>query len=176
MFQRRAILFGGLSVGLAALAPAHAATSGVPLPPSLDRLSSLPLQTFDGAATTLGAHLRPGPAVISFWASWCAPCVEEAGYLSTIRHRYGADQLNIIGLNVELIANEEGVQRFLAQARPTYLQLRADMSTYHAFGGDAQQLNLPRLFVFDANGEPTAAFAAMNVQETNRAIASVVRA
>ena len=171
MLQRRTILIAAL----AAAAPAYAA-SGVPLPPSLDRLSSLPLQTFAAAATTLGAHLRPGPAVISFWASWCAPCVEEAGYLSTIRHRYGADRLNIIGLNVELIANEEGVQRFLTQARPTYLQLRADMSTYHAFGGDALQLNLPRLFIFDANGQPTAAFAAMNVQAANRAVASVVRA
>ena len=176
MFRRRAILVGGLSAGLAAAASAYAPSSGVPLPPSLDRLSSLPLQTFAAAATTLGAHLRPGPAVISFWASWCAPCVEEAGYLSTIRHRYDADRLNIIGLNVELMANEEGVQRFLAQVRPTYLQLSADMSTYHAFGGDAQQLNLPRLFIFDATGQPTTAFAAMNVQETNRAIASVVGA
>ncbi|ANP44972.1 TlpA disulfide reductase family protein [Candidatus Viadribacter manganicus] len=171
MFQRRAFLIAGL----AAATPAFGEASGVPLPPALDTLSDLPLETFAGAETTLGAHLNPGPTVISFWASWCAPCVDEAGYLSTIRHRYAPERLNMIGLNVELVANEEGVQRFLRQARPNYLQLRADMATYHAFGGDALQLSLPRLFVFDANGAPAAAFGAMNVQQTNRVIASVVR-
>ena len=81
----------------------------------------------------------------------------------------------MIGLNVELVANEEGVQRFLAQARPNYTQLRGNMATYHAFGGEAERLNLPRLFVFDVTGRPTAAVAAMNVPETNRAIASATR-
>ncbi|MBX3430662.1 MAG: TlpA family protein disulfide reductase [Hyphomonadaceae bacterium] len=169
MLQRRTVLIAGL----AAATPAYA-TTAVPLPPSLDELSGLPLQTLDGADTTLGQHLGPGPAVISFWASWCAPCVEEAMHLSTVRHRYDEARLNIIGLNVELIAaNDEGVRRFLDRTRPTYKQLRADMSTYQAFGG-AAQLNLPRLFVFDATGRPTAAFGAPDAPAVNRAIAQVV--
>lgn len=168
MLQRRTLLIAGL----AAATPAYAAP--VPLPPSLDDLSSLPLQTFTGEATTLGRNLGPGPSVISFWASWCAPCVEEAMHLSTLRQRYDQARLNIIGLNVELIAgNDEGVRRFLDQTRPTYTQLRADMATYQAFGGEAQ-LNLPRLFVFNATGRPTAAFAAFDAPAVNRAVANVV--
>ncbi|MCX7357899.1 MAG: TlpA disulfide reductase family protein [Alphaproteobacteria bacterium] len=167
MLQRRTILIAGL----AAATPAYA--TPVPLPPSLDDLSSLPLQTFANEATTLGRNLRPGPSVISFWASWCAPCVEEAMHLSTIRHRYDAVRLNIIGLNVELVANEDGVRRFLDQTRPTYTQLRADVATYQAFGGEAQ-LNLPRLFIFDATGRPTAAFGAFDAPTVNRAISNVV--
>ncbi|MBK8545547.1 MAG: TlpA family protein disulfide reductase [Caulobacteraceae bacterium] len=167
MLQRRTFLIAGLAVAT----PAYA--TPVPLPPSLDDLSSLPLQTFTGEATTLGRNLRPGPSVISFWASWCAPCVEEAMHLSTIRHRYDAARLNIIGLNVELVANDEGVRRFLDQTRPTYTQLRADVATYQAFGGEAQ-LNLPRLFIFDATGRPTAAFGAFDAPSVNRAISNVV--
>lgn len=167
MLKRRTFLIAGLAVAT----PAHA--TPVPLPPSLDVLSSVPLQSFSGEDTTLGRHLRPGPAVINFWASWCAPCVEETMHLSSIRRRYDEARLNIIGLNVELVANEEGVRGFLERTRPAYTQLRADMSVYQAFGGDAQ-LSLPRLFVFDASGRPTAAFAAMNVQDVNRAIARVV--
>ena len=168
MLHRRTILIAGL----AATTPAYA--TPVPLPPALDDLSSLPLQTFTGEATTLGRNLRPGPAVISFWASWCAPCVEEAMHLSTVRHRYSETRLNIIGLNVELIVtNDDGVRRFLDRTRPTYTQLRADMATYQAFGGEAQ-LNLPRLFVFDANGRPTAAFGAFDAPTVNRAVANVV--
>ena len=167
MLQRRTILIAGL----AAATPAYA--TPVPLPPSLDDLSSLPLQTFADEATTLGRNLRPGPAVISFWASWCAPCVEEAMHLSTIRRRYDAGRLNIIGLNIDLQANDEAVRRFLDQARPTYMQLRADIATYQAFGGEAQ-LNLPRLFIFDATGRPSAAFGAFDAPTVNRAIATVV--
>lgn len=167
MLQRRTFLIAGL----AAATPAYA--TPVPLPPSLDDLSSLPLQTFANEATTLGRNLRPGPSVISFWASWCAPCVEEAMHLSTVRHRYAQTSLNIIGLNVELVANDEGVQRFLDHTRPTYTQLRADLPTYQAFGGEAQ-LNLPRLFIFDATGRPTAAFGAFDAPAVNRAIANVV--
>ena len=167
MLQRRTFLIAGLAVAT----PAYA--TPVPLPPSLDDLSSLPLQTFTGEATTLGRNLRPGPSVISFWASWCAPCVEEAMHLSTIRHRYDAARLNIIGLNVELVANDEGVRRFLDQTRPTYTQLRADVATYQAFGSEAQ-LNLPRLFIFDATGRPTAAFGAFDAPSVNRAISNVV--
>ncbi|MGD9981469.1 MAG: TlpA disulfide reductase family protein [Hyphomonadaceae bacterium] len=171
MLRRRALLMAALA---AAAAPARAASSDVPLPPALDQLLSLPLQRFDGVETTLGDHLRPGPALVSFWASWCAPCVVEARHLSNVRRRYDVQRLNIVGLNVELIANEAGVRRFLERTRPTFTQLRADMSTYRAFGGSATQLTLPRLYAFDATGRPTAAFGAVTVGQINRAAASIV--
>jgi thiol-disulfide isomerase/thioredoxin len=140
------------------------------MPPSLDDLSNLPLETFAGAATTLGAHLRPGPAVISFWASWCAPCVEEAGYLSTIRHRYGADRLNMIGLNVELSPTRALRSAFwpkriashaIARRRNHVPSLRRRRATQSAASFHLRR-HRP---AFDA-------YAAMNVQATNRAIAS----
>jgi thiol-disulfide isomerase/thioredoxin len=170
MIQRRSLLIAGL----AAVAPlAHATEDAVPLPPALDRLSDLPLLTMSGAATTLGQHVRPGPTLISFWASWCAPCVAEARYLSDVRRRHGADRLNIIGLNVELIANEEGVQRFLRETHANYTHLRADVAVYQAFGGP-EQLNLPRLYVFDAQGRPSAAFGGVTVQDINHAVTGIL--
>ena len=169
MLRRRTFLIAGL----AAAAPAYAASGNVPLPQSIDQLAGLPLQTFDGAATTFGAHLLPAPTLVSFWASWCAPCVVEARHLSNVRSRYSAERLNIVGLNVELIANDEGARRFIERTRPNYTQLRADMSTYQAFGG-AEALNLPRLYVFNASGQPVAAFGAVTTQQIDRAAASVV--
>jgi len=155
---------------LAAATPAAAASSGAALPPALDQLGALALETFEGAATTLGEHLPPGPAVISFWASWCAPCIAEAQHLTDVRRRLGPSRLAIVGLNVELIADQSGVRRFLDRTRPNYTQLRADMAAYHAFGGHARELTLPRLFVFAADGRPTAAFGAYNGATTFRAI------
>lgn len=172
MLHRRTLLIAGLALA----APAYAEDGAVALPPSLDRLGALELETFEGAATTLGAHLPPGPAVISFWASWCAPCIVEARHLARVRRRFGPERLAIVGLNVELVANDDGVRRFLAQTRPNYTQLRASMATYHAFGGHPQELSLPRLFVFAADGQPVAAFGRYDGASTFRAIDRAIAA
>jgi thiol-disulfide isomerase/thioredoxin len=175
MLQRRAVLFAAL----AAVAPAMAQTEGPPLPPVLDELAGLPLAAQDGAATTLGAHLGPGPTVISLWATWCGPCVAEARHLVRVRQRLGAARLNIIGVNVQRRdeAIEAEIARFLELVRPNYPQLRGDMATYRAFGG-GEELRLPRLYVFAADGRPAAAFGrydgAATFRAIDRAIARVV--
>lgn len=39
--------------------------------------------------------------VISFWASWCAPCLQELPVLSNIQKIAGADKMQVIAVNVE---------------------------------------------------------------------------
>jgi cytochrome c biogenesis protein CcmG, thiol:disulfide interchange protein DsbE len=42
---------------------------------------ALTVHTFDGATVTV-AELRGKPLVLNFWASWCAPCKQEAPVLA----------------------------------------------------------------------------------------------
>ncbi len=148
-----------LGAALAASAPPVFAASDDPsLPPRLAHLASTPLTLPDTTPTTLGPHvLSDRPTVVSFWATWCAPCIAEARRLASIRTRYGADRLNIIGVNVDSNRDEAAIAGFLARAGVNYAQVRGDLSAYQAFGGGGQIL-LPRLFVFDRVGQPTAAF------------------
>jgi cytochrome c biogenesis protein CcmG/thiol:disulfide interchange protein DsbE len=49
--------------------------------------------------------------IVDFWASWCKPCRQSIPWLNTLKARYGADGLTIIGVNVD--AEREDADRFL---------------------------------------------------------------
>ena len=174
MISRRLVLAGAAYAPLAAcgaLVPEANAEAYIspPLPPHLSGLGALALTRPDGTPTTLSAELSPGPAVISLWATWCAPCVQEARHLARLRESYRPDQLNIVGVNVDRERDEARIAQFLEQGRVNFAQVRGDAATYAAFGQGAALL-LPRLFVFDAEGRPVAAFGRYFGGETLRAI------
>src|SRR5687767_3653551 len=49
--------------------------------------------------------------IVDFWASWCKPCRQSIPWLNTMRERYGASGLTIIGVNVD--AERRDADRFL---------------------------------------------------------------
>ncbi len=60
------------------------------------------------------------PLVVNFWATWCAPCVEELPYLEHLSEQYTAATWLLINVDG---ANLSAVQRWLAE-RPVGLPLR----------------------------------------------------
>jgi thiol-disulfide isomerase/thioredoxin len=150
------------------------------LPPSLGALALMRLHSTQGAVTTLGAHLRPGPAVIQFWATWCSPCLAEGRQLAGIRERIGADRLNIIGINMDNErARESGrTVQFIRRARMTYTQLHGTVALYRAFNnpGEGLQIVLPRAYVFHADGRPLDALGRYEGAEAARELAAAVNA
>lgn len=153
--HRRVVLASGLA---AVFTREAAAAAPHPLAPPLSELDDAPLTDAQGAATTLGAHVLPAPTLVSFWASWCAPCIAEARHLARLGTQAPTARLNIIGINIDVPRDEAEIARFMRLARPNYTQLRGDFETYAAFDRGLS-IGLPRLFVFDAAGAPTAAFA-----------------
>lgn len=178
MISRRSLLVAGAALAIPGAAQAQTAPPP-PLPPSLSELGGLALSSPEGAPATLGAMLGPGPSVVSFWATWCAPCLMEARHLAGMRTRIPAARLNIVGINIDRDRDEERLADFLRRGRVNYTQARGDQAAYQAFGGGPQIL-LPRLFVFDANGRATAAFGRHDgnrtLREVDRAVERVLGA
>jgi thiol-disulfide isomerase/thioredoxin len=173
MITRRFLM---LATGAVALPlPALAKEDDLKLPPPLPQLSGLALARPDGSATTLGAELGASrPALVSLWATWCGPCVQEAQHLAKLRELHAPDKLDIVGINVEKKRDEKKIAAFLKKGKVNYTQFRGDPEpAYIAFGGSLP-ITLPRLYVFSALGAPLAMFGRYNGARTLKAIDDAV--
>lgn len=47
--------------------------------------------------------------VVNFWATWCAPCVEEMPELQKVQHDYASRGVAVIGLGID---NAAAIRRF----------------------------------------------------------------
>ena len=45
--------------------------------------------------------LKGKPAIVDFWASWCAPCKESFPFYDQMAKKYGKQGLVVIGVNVD---------------------------------------------------------------------------
>src|ERR671927_840569 len=73
---------------------------------------ALPKQVLAGPRVDLKS-LRGKPAVINFWASWCAPCKQEAPELKRFDREMG-NRANLVG--VDWNDRPDSAKSFIAQA------------------------------------------------------------
>jgi len=82
------------------------------------RAPDFTLGLFDGSSLTLSDALKSGkPVVVNFWASWCAPCADEAPVLEEAARRNG-NAFTFVGVNVQDIDSD--AQVFLRKYGVTY--------------------------------------------------------
>lgn len=109
--------------GTAALSP-----SKVP-----ERLPDLPLPGLDGKVHRL-TEWKGHPLVINFWATWCEPCRREIPLLQSLRRKYAANGLEIVGIGIDQAvsvrkyASDHGIEY------PLLLGEREGLEAARAFG------------------------------------------
>ena len=109
------------------------------------------------------ARAAPPPALqpvegrviwVDFWASWCVPCRRSFPWLNSMHHKYGADGLQIIAVNLD--KDRALADAFLAEV-PAEFALRFDPA-----GALAKQYGvqaMPSSFLIDADGNVLATHA-----------------
>ena len=84
--------------------------------------SSFVLPTLEGDATfDLDDHAG-GPLFVYFWASWCAPCREEAPIIERLWPEYRALGYTFVGVNI--LDAERDARAFVAEYRLTFPVVR----------------------------------------------------
>lgn len=99
----------GLSLALVC-AGAAALDKGAAAPP-------LDLPGRDGQVQL--AKLQGKVVYVDFWASWCGPCRQSFPWMNEMQARYGAQGLQIVGVNVD--AKNDDARAFLAATPARFL-------------------------------------------------------
>jgi cytochrome c biogenesis protein CcmG, thiol:disulfide interchange protein DsbE len=125
---------------LVAVQPTQApARIGTPAP-------SFALADLDGNPLRL-AGLRGRPVIVNFWASWCAPCVEEFPLLRTALAAHSGDGLAIVG--IVYLDRSEAARAFMDRMGATW---PAAMDPGETVAGQFGILNPPESFFIGRDG------------------------
>ncbi|WJF89889.1 TlpA disulfide reductase family protein [Paraburkholderia bonniea] len=143
-----ATLAGGYASHMFFNRSAHLATAPAQ-PNAVEQLWTAAVTNPDGASQSL-SRFKGHAVVVNFWASWCAPCVEEMPELVALHHEYAKKGVQFIGLGVD---SEQNVKAFLQKVNvdyPVYVTGFGGAELARAFGNQAG--GLPFTVVIDANG------------------------
>ena len=110
------------------------------------------LTDINGKALRL-ADFRGKLVLLNFWASWCAPCLEEMPRLSAWQQRYGSAGLQVIGISMDDEAVP--VKALLAKHPVDYPIALGDEKLAERYG---RILGLPQSFLIDRRGLVAARF------------------
>ena len=122
MDRRSALKLAGVGVAAAALG----AMAGIGLWQT--RSGAVALQTtifpdLEGNARRL-RDWQGHRVVVNFWATWCAPCVEEMPLLQRFRQQNAANGIEVVGIGIDRL---EKLREFAARLRIEYPLLVGDM-------------------------------------------------
>ncbi len=91
--------------------------------------------------------------VVTFFASWCAPCREEFGHLREIYQTYHASGVEIIAVNLfenfDNLSNDTQLSKYLQLTKPPFSVVKGNDAISQHFGTVTR---IPTLFVFDKQG------------------------
>ncbi len=117
---------------------------------SVGRLApALPREHLAGPPVTLAGLLAAGrgrAALVTFWASWCAPCAREATALERFSQS-GSGRGRLVGVDWSDALSD--AKAFIRRYRLTFSNLRDAEGTV---GNDYHLTGLPTTFVIDASG------------------------
>jgi len=145
-----------LPSGAANLIPAKAATTSVKqlefrqeLKDHLNTLDRL----VDIDAQADGVTVDDRVVVVTFFASWCPPCLHEFKALNEITDQLDKDKFSVVAVNVfeEFDDNDEArMAKFLDTTQPEFAVLKGTVQSREMFG-DIRRI--PTLLVFDREGK-----------------------
>ncbi len=123
-----------------------------------------------GVRRTMG-EFHGKVVVLNFWATWCAPCIEEMPALDRIGREYAAKGVVVLGVAMD----ERGwpvVSKFLAQKRFGYPILMGTPEVARKYGG---LKTLPHTVFIDRRGGIVAAHsAALDVERLRKVIEAML--
>ncbi len=100
----------------------------------------------DGNRRVQLSSYRGKVVVLNFWASWCAPCIQEIPDLNQLQRQMP----QLVVLAVDLDEDPDAYHQFLTEHRVDFLTIRDPQRSSNALYGT---FRYPESFVIDRNGQ-----------------------
>jgi cytochrome c biogenesis protein CcmG/thiol:disulfide interchange protein DsbE len=101
----------------------------------------------DAGETVTLSQLKGQVVVLNFWATWCAPCIEEMPSLVQMQQRMKPKGVTVLAVSVDV--DRDNYQRFLRDHDVNLLSVRdADQKSNALYG----TFKFPETYVIDRNG------------------------
>jgi len=97
------------------------------------------------------AQWQGKPLLVNFWATWCAPCVQEMPELSNLAGEDGGKRFNVIGIGIDSPSNIAEFAAKLKIAYPLYVAGMSGTELSRQFGNSAG--GLPYTVLIGADGQ-----------------------
>lgn len=99
-------------------------TSGADTPKDAAQATDFSLRSTEGRTVRLSDYLGKDVVLLSFWATWCSPCLGEMPELEKLHQRYKDQGLTILGISMdgpESVANVDSTLRRYGVSYPVLL-------------------------------------------------------
>ena len=111
---------------------------------------TLAVQKLDGEKIT-SADLQGRAVVVTFWAGWCSPCIEELPYLQKLKEQFHEQNVEFLAVNIDQDSSErrDMVANFRYQSAPSLTFVLGDLEMRKAFGSN----EIPYTCIIDQDGQ-----------------------
>jgi thiol-disulfide isomerase/thioredoxin len=116
------------------------------------------LPALDGGRVAL-AELRGRPVLVDFWATWCAPCLQQIPVLNAVQAKHG-DAVAVLGVSVDT-EGRDVVAAFAAEHDVRYRILLGSPDLARSWGA----IGFPTLFVVAPDGAIASAHVGVASEE-----------
>ena len=111
-----------------------------------ERAPNFTLRNDDGQVVAL-ADFQGKIVVLNFWATWCAPCVEEMPSLNRLAQKYADKGVQVLGVSLD--EDADAYRSFLTKNQISFLTLRDPArNTSERYG----TFKLPESYVISREG------------------------
>lgn len=101
------------------------------------------LQDLDGNDVTLSELIKKGPVMLSFWATWCAPCKDEMKYMDVIWQKYKDKGFTYLAVNNDNQKSISKVKSYIsANGYEFPVVLDTDEQIFEAYQGNGHPFSV----------------------------------